>query len=178
VKEVQGILNGFSSTSYAKIKPVFSPKEDNFEVVVDFTPAKPLKQKGGVFGCIGKAHGFYPFFIENGGLTSYLSTNGSSWDLASGVLLSSPMEAEVHYRVKCAWDGKSFAYYIWQGKWCQLCTIVSSTPIFSGNELQFGLSRSGYDPFMGSIDLTKCYISIGGKLWWEGVKGAYYRANR
>jgi len=178
VKESQGILKGFSLTSYAKIKPIFSPKDNSFEVVVDFTTAQSTEQDGGIFGCFGKTHGFFPFFLEKAKLTSYFSTNGSSWNLAAASAITLPMSATTTYRVKCVWDGKVFSYYSWQDGWRPLNKIASSAPIFGGTEMQFGLSRSGHSPFSGSIDLSKCYICIGGKLWWEGVKGAYSRANR
>ena len=178
VKEVNGILKGFSTTSYARIQPLFAPKNKSVEVVVEFVTAKSSWQIGGVFGCFGNTHGFFPFFIEKGQLASYLSNNGSSWNIASGSLVNLPINAETTYRVKCAWTGKSFDYYIWQGKWCELGSIASATPVVGGTEMQFGLSRSGHCPFTGEINLTKSYICIDGKLWWEGVSGAYDRANR
>jgi hypothetical protein len=178
VKEVNGVLKGFSTTSYARIQPVFAYKGKSIEVVVEFETAKSSWQSGGVFGCFGHTYGFFPFFIEKGQLVSYLSSNGSSWNIASGTSANLQINAETTYRVKCVWTGKSFEYYIWDKEWCKLCSIAAATPVVGGTEMQFGLSRSGHSPFTGEINLKKSYICIDGKLWWEGVSGAYDRANR
>ena len=146
--------------------------------MVEFITAQSIEQDGGIFGCFGKTYGFFPFFLEKTKLTSYFSTNGSSWNLAAASSIALPMSAKTTYRVKCVWDGKQFSYYSWQDGWRPLNKIASSLPIFGGTEMQFGLSRSGHSPFRGSINLSRCYISIGGKLWWEGVKGAYKNANK
>ena len=50
-------------------------------------------------------------------------------------------------------------------------------PLF-GSDIQLGTGRALNYPFSGMIDLSKCYICIGGKTFWEGEKGAYRNANR
>lgn len=50
--------------------------------------------------------------------------------------------------------------------------------MFGGVDIQFGNGRAADYPFTGKVDLGKCYICVGGKLLWEGVKGAYRNVNR
>ena len=45
-------------------------------------------------------------------------------------------------------------------------------------KIQFGTNRGCNSPFPGTIDLNKCYIKVGDKLWWEGEKGACRNANK
>ena len=178
IKEDKGVLSGFANGSYGKIKAPFAPKDSPIEAVLEFTTGDSVDSACGLLGGLGSSNGFTPFYVSSGQLVSWISTTGSSWDVAG----ATPIGVELHpkriYRVRCVWNGKEYVWFNWNNGWRQLKKISCETPVFGGLELQLGTNRGRSAPFSGTIDLTKCYICIGGKLWWEGVKGAYKNANR
>ncbi len=177
IKEDRGVLSGFSGSSYAKIKTAFEPKNEIVEAVIDFTTGASVGTCG-LMGGIGSKCGFTPFYISGSQFVGYLSTTGSGWNLAGGTGIGLTLQPKTNYRVKCTWDKKAFAWFVWNNGWRKLKEIPSKEPVFGGLELQFGTNRGSNSPFSGTIDLNKSYICIGGKLWWEGVKGAYKKANK
>ena len=129
---------------------------------------------GGLSGQIG----FTPFFILRSSVTSYLSSSGKTWDIASGAPIGLSLLPKETYRLKCSWNGNEYVWSSWRGKWSPLKTLQSKSPIAGRLQLQLGTNYGTSLPFPGTINLEKCYISIGGKLWWEGVRGAYKNANK
>ena len=178
VKENKGILSGFANNSYAKLRMPFNPQSQAIEAVVEFETGQAVDKEAGLLCTIQKC-GFAPFYILSGQLTSWLSTNGETWDVASGIPVGPIIQVKTTYRVKVVGNGKDYSWYLWENnRWQRKKSIVCSTPIFCGTGLLMGTNRLFGTPFSGTIDLNKCYICIGGKLWWEGVKGAYKNANR
>lgn len=178
VKENKGILSGFANHSYAKIKAPFKPEGKAIEAVVGFETGTTVVGYAGIL-CNVQKPGFSPMFLKGNRLTPYLSSNGVKWDIVAGMAIGPAILPKQPYRVKVIWDRRVYSWYLWNnGAWNIVGSISSITPIFGGTEMQFGTGcELGY-PFSGIIDLSKCYICIDGKLWWEGVKGAYKNANR
>ena len=177
VKESNGVLSGFANNNFAKIRSKFKPGNEIFEVVVEFKTGKSVAGTEVALSCIGQP-GFVPFLIANNRMIGAISSNGKTWDIAANIPYGEPVSPQNSYRVKCSWNGKIYEWFIWDKlTWRRVLKIDSATPIFQASELQLGNHRLENAPFSGTIDLTKCYICIGGKLWWEGVKGAYRKAN-
>ena len=178
VKNTNGVLSDFSNGSYALIEPPIPVDKVPVEVVVEFSTPPDMKPTFGIMGGQGQGFGFSPFCINDLKVTGCFSSNGKSWDIAqgydSGVILT-PSET---YRLKCIWDGSAYTWYVWRNKWVAQKTLKSKKAISNGLKLQLGTNRGLNHPFNGSIDLTKCYIKAGGKLWWEGARGAYVTANQ
>ena len=178
VKENHGILNGFANGSYAKIKAPFEPMNKSIEAVVEFETDTKVDAFAGVLNSLDK-NGYSPLFISGGRLKSYLSSNGTSWDISGGTSTGLSISPQTTYRIKSSWDGKAYSWHLWEkGHWRKLSEIACQSPVFSGAYVQFGTGRAKDHPFSGIIDLNKSYICIDGKLWWEGVKGAYRNANK
>ena len=173
VKQNKGVLSEFTPGSYALIDGDFIPGEAPFEIVVEFTmPVGPV-EKACVFGSVGgKVNGIMPFFIIRSTLYAYMSASGAAWDISPGTPTGIQLKPTETYRIKCAWDGKEYTWSEWRGGWVVVKRLQNKTPVFGGTKLQLGTCRGLRLPFNGTIDLNKCYIKVGGKLWWEGVKGA------
>lgn len=178
VKLDKGVLSNFSSASYALIEPDFSPGNAHIEAVLEFTMPDAPVANAGLMGGVGGRDGFTPFYIVGSSLVGYLSTSGKSWDLASALKLGLPLKPKDTYRVKCEWNGKEYIWSVWRGNWVVLGRLACQSPVAGGLKLQLGTNRGSNSPFPGTIDLNKSYIQVGGKLWWEGVKGAYKNANK
>ena len=174
VRNNNGILSGFTSSSYAKIRYPFAPKDATVEAVMEFTTGETIGGTGGLLVGLGAKNGFSPFYISSGHVLGFLSSDGSTWNIAKGVDLGITLKPRTTYRVKCSWNGKVYTWWLWsRNNWSSLKTLPSALHVFNGLELQFGTNRGIRDPFDGTINLNDSYICVGGKLWWEGVKGAY-----
>ncbi len=179
VKERNGVLSGFADTSYAKIKVPFSPGKETIEAVVEFTMGEKPVVDSAILTGVGKQDGFSPFYIKRKQVCGYLSSKGAGWNITDFAGMGFETLPNKTYRVKCTWDGGSYDWWIWaNGQWRKAKTVKSIIPVFSGMELQLGTNRGMREPFNGTVNLNRSYICIGGKLWWEGVKGAYMKANR
>ena len=178
VKDNKGILSGFANKSYARIKAPFDPKEKAIETVVEFTIGTTVDGAAGILCTVSK-YGFAPLIIRSGQVMGILSSTGTSWDISSGVAVGIMVKPQTTYRVKITWDGECYTWFLWENtSWHKLKAMPCSMPVFGGADLQFGTGRALDAPFTGTINVSHCYICIGGKLWWEGVKGAYKSANR
>ena len=163
--------------SYAKIKAPFDPKDKKVEVIVEFETGEQVDNCAGLLTTVGKC-GFTPLFVLNNQVVGYLSSNGSTWDITNGTPIGLPLKPKTVYCVKMLRSEKSFAWYLNEnGRWRSLAEIHCITPIYS-TDVQFGTGQRNNYPFSGTVNLNKSYIMIGGKLWWEGVKGAYKNANK
>ena len=135
----------------------------------------------GLMGCIGQEKGFSPFHILNNRLYGCLSSNGRYWDIACKPLCGGELKFNKAYRVRCTYDGETYAWFLWDWDW-SLWSLVkkekSNKRVLCDSDIQIGTICGKKGPFIGSVDMNKCYICIGGKLWWEGIKGAYQNANR
>ncbi len=178
VKQNKGVLSEFTGAAYALIEPDFSPGNAPIEAVIEFTMPDAPVANAGLMGGVGGRDGFTPFYIVGSSLVGYLSTSGKAWDLASSLKIGLPLKPKETYRVKCEWSGKEYIWSVWRGNWVVLGRLTSQAPVAGGLKLQLGTNRGANSPFPGTIDLNKSYIKVGGKLWWEGVKGAYKNANR
>ena len=178
VKESNGVLSGFTKNGLARIRSKFKPGKDTFDVVIEFKTGESLSGGAGLLSCSGQP-GFVPFFIDNDHMIGSISSNGKSWDIAANAPYGDQISPRSSYRVRCSWDSKEYEWFVWDKVvWRKVLGLRSTLPIFQESELQLGNHRLGNAPFTGTIDLNKCYICIGGKLWWEGVKGAYKNANK
>lgn len=178
VKNTKGVLSDFSGASYALIEPDFSPGNAPIEAVIDFTMPDVAISNAGLMGGLGGRDGFTPFYIVGSSAVGYLSTSGNTWDIASSMPIGLSLQPKGTYRIKCEWDGKEYVWSVWRGKWVAIKRLQSKSPVVGGLKLQFGTNRGQGIAFLGRIDLNKCYIKVGGKLWWEGEKGAYKNANK
>ena len=179
VKESKGILSGFANHSYAKIKAPINPADKPFEIVATFETGNAVDSAAGIL-CSATKYSIAPFFIDKGQVECFMSSNGAAWDVAAGAPSGVVLKPKTSYQLMFKHDGKFYTYFIKNGSnWAKLKELPSNgAKIFGNVDLQFGLARSLDMPFTGQIDLNKCYICIDGKLWWEGVKGAYKNANR
>ena len=178
VKESKGILSGFAKGSYAKIKCMFEPQGKPIETVVEFETGEMIDAKGGVFGTVEKC-GFAPLFMEGKQVTSYLSSVGASWNIADGTPIGLSLAPKTAYRIKVTWEENTYKWFLWaKGRWQQCKTVINGPCACGGADLQFGTARAKGLPFSGSVNLNHCYICVGGKLLWEGARGAYRNANR
>lgn len=169
---VNGVASGFSVDDCLKT-PAFSPTSNTWEFVCKFTTPSSLEQSGIVTG-LGITNSFAPLFITNaqGALSMYLSSNGTSWDIAQTNVAM--LSAETTYTIKEEFTGSAYNFYILEnGEWTLKKTIESNKHIYGGTAFVFGNNRGTGATFTGgSIDLNSTYIKINGVTWFNGKQQA------
>ena len=118
-----GVLSGFTASSFALIDSVLPVDKTPLEAVMEFETAEEVLETFGLMGGVGKGFGFTPFYVANSKVTGCLSSTGKTWDIANGFDTGILLRPKSIYRMRCIWDGVSFSWYVWQGKWVELRTL-------------------------------------------------------
>ena len=175
-----GVLSGFGANNYANIPIAFNPSSHTWESVFKFTYTTSTSVQpiwGDVATNNGK--GVELQIASNGRIRLYLSSNGTSNDIASGVLGSTTLSSGTIYYIKISFTGSAYYVYLsttgtFSGEETTEITITSSTIIYSTlSASSHILGRNVYSQyasecFLGSIDLNESYINVDGSRWWDG----------
>ena len=182
VQLVDGVLSGFTASSYATMPWRMTAGATSLEAVVRFHWDGVSNTNAGIWGCIGSKDSFTPFYYEYlsinpGYFGCYLSNNGTSWTIGPtlGGKWAPASPAAGDYMLRLVWNGSVAKLLRWTGSsWVQDQT-VSISSIYGEENLvpQLGTNRGQNYPLNGTIDLKYTYMMRDGALLWEGVKGAY-----
>ena len=96
----------------------------------------------------------------------YLSSNGSSWDIASNVGTGSALPSDCWLRIKFTGTQYIAEYSLDNVSWVATSVVNSSVKIVNFANLYIGKWQTSY--YRGSIDLNETYIKINNKLWFNG----------
>ena len=179
-----GVLSGFSSTTWANLPKAFNPSNKNWEMFYKF--------KTGTIGTIQYilntiSAGYQPFDIrigEDGKLQVASFINNTSTPLFS-IIGTTALTPATDYYVKLAYNsvtgyelslGTSKDNLLIEG------TNNTTTAINSGSIPTLGADFNNdgnyfQGAFTGSIDLKECYIKIDNELWWSGATTATKNPN-
>lgn len=196
------VLSGFSSSNYAQIPVTFGPVDQDWEIQikfkykqttasVQFNPVYQNLLTPEVDDSAFISH-LYLTTVKRNNIRTYLNldlkyTNPSgsvvSETLQSSYLDSSLIDnndywlkieysnAQLH--VKLSSDGETYTNII------NRINLGSSTfRIYDNSFLILGANprASSISPWLGSIDLKECYLSVGNNIIWQGGT-TYYRAD-
>lgn len=174
-----GVVSGFSTGSCISVTDIFSPGSQTWEKVTKITTSSDVNTIQNIFGN-NKDYGGAALNIYQNDLCAYISSNGTSWNIASEVHSTNTLAANTTYYIKYYFTGSQYKADVsttgeFSGEEVNYITIESTTPIFAANtETLLGSSRtiSGIiTPFLGSIDLNESYIKINGETWWSYQSG-------
>ena len=157
-----GVVSGFSAspvscvTTGADIPTSFS----TFEIDLKFTTGSDFSNAPAVVSCGNQQNmGLFFGFETSKQVRFYLSSNGTSWDIADRVLSTQTVAdnttyyAKVYftgtaYKVDLSTDGENYTNYI---------TVTSSTAMYKPSWIDFGVwydNGAFYNAFAGSIDFN------------------------
>lgn len=155
------IASDFSNNSYLQFPSQFNPGNNSWEVGLKFTTGNDVSTSQGLFTSIG-TNGAAPYFISSGKLQAYFYNNGTVFlDLFS-------LDINTEYTIKAVFDGSSYKWYsLENSEWVLKYTLNSSASVFGGRVPVLGNDKGSESPFLGSIDLSECYVKIDNSLWWE-----------
>ena len=167
-----GVVNGFSASNYMTL-PNIMPSVENWEysLKIKFSDVSATQYAINV----GKSGAYNFLFGLNGGkFTVWISSNNTSWDIASNTQGSFVTTANTYYYIKYGFNGNE--YYLEysttgeENSYIRDITITSTTKIYqpSGSpNIGYGWTSSPSTNMY--IDLNESYINIDGERWWTGA---------
>lgn len=169
-----GVASGFSASDYLKLPIIFQPSNKKWEIDLKITP-NSINTHNDFFGsssgtdykhiCIGVS--------DNGKFAIFLSSTGTSWDIASDKRGITSLVSGTTYYIKQVYDGKSYKLYSSANNidWITEITIDKSDAIYQNTTVQaLGVNKvasSRYYQFTGSIDLNAFKIYVDGNLVYQ-----------
>ena len=165
-----GVLSGFSTSNYAKLPEIFPStlSSQDWEFVIPFI-ATSLSSKQNPMCSDDYGIGFC--INTNGTLSWYISSNGSSWNIANGTSSTLTVQANTQYYFKLGRTSGTTYLAVSTNKDNYTNYLTTNTSFSLQNtHFKFGISRSNSDPATyGSIDLKDSYINVNGERWWSGT---------
>lgn len=177
-----GVVSGFSGANYLKLPKIFNPSSNSWEIVIKARTPSAFSKRNWITGggnAAGKDSDFVSMGLENNGKPLiYITSNGTSWDIANGVAGSNTLTVNTDYLFRCQFTGTKYIYSTSADNgstWVTQITVNSTTKIFVPTTAQ-AIGTSCYianapEFWSGSIDLSQSYIKINGSIWWKGGTG-------
>lgn len=174
--DVDNVLSGFTTSSYAKLPFAFSPGSSPWEMVFKITTGGDVST-GQTIVATQDDYDSVELYISTGKFVFNASSNNASFDIANGATGTYSVQANTSYYVKLTFSGSAYtiAYSLDGSSYTTDITVSSSTAIHGGNTMLLGTSiGSGVyqNSFLGSIDLTGSHININSSRWWSGTHKA------
>lgn len=119
---------------------------------------------------------------SNNKLITWISSNGTSWNIASGVESNNTLIANTDYYIKAQFTGTNYILSLSTDgiNYTEEINVSSSTVISNPNSnFWLGNAESNSYAWQGSIYLKECYIKVNDAFIWKGVEnGPLYDQNR
>lgn len=169
-----GIASGFSKDNYLLLSAAF-PSFNTFEMVFCLNMSQ-ADSNNGFFGTSNSQdkQGISLTLNSSNKLVTYLSSNGTSWDISNGGAGTTVFNANSTFYVKCEFTGSQYIISSSTDKtnWTTEYTVSSSAKIFIPVK-PFSIGYNKYTSnstqfFRGFIDLKETYIKIDNSLWFYG----------
>ena len=166
--ETDGVYSGFTASNYLRIIDEFNPGDKPWELMTKVTTGSNMKASEYWFGSENGDNGLLIAF-QSGYLCWYLSSNGSSWDIASYQGRYNATSSTTTYLVRASYDLATYKLEVSTNNgetWTTVSTINSTLKI-SPCYLFIGSAWDKSSSYLdGSIDLNETYIKVDGKYWW------------
>ena len=154
-----GVVSGFTTSDYLSINTAGKiSSADTWEICFKFGTSS----SGYFLG--SNVADVITYSPTTSGL--YLSSNGSSWDIASNVGTGSALPSDCWLRIKFTGTQYIAEYSTDKISWIATSVVNSSVKIVNFANLYIGKWQSSF--YRGSIDMNETYIKINNKLWFNG----------
>lgn len=184
-------VGGFTNpkTAVLQDEPKF-PSGGDWRYECTFKTGTDVTTKQGIFGQYPRPLDFLlPVLgIRNGKFELFLSSTGTSWDIASNVQPAFAIEANTVYGVilKCTYKSNQYTYSLYANKtWTsdlndnKIWTLTTDKRLYDNAYyahrayISWGNNSWGVNaqaPFLGTINITKCAVyGYGTNLIWSGT---------
>ena len=171
------ILSGFTNSAYATLADNFTPNSQSWEFNTYITTGTDVTTKQTIVASSNKQYA--PFKIEISSGKFVLTVCSSDEEDITSISGSNEISANTGYYVRLAFNGVQYTLSFKQGandNWTDTAIISSTLVVYSSANPQaviaLGVQCSNATtiyPFLGTIDLKKTEISIGGHISWSGT---------
>lgn len=145
---IDGVASNFSNGNYVQTPVINFAKPWQIDLTTNITSYSNVRS-------IISANGGNCFSVNinsTGASVWYLSSNGSSWDIASGTTSTKTIQTGTNNTLSFGWDGSKY-YYIVNGEREDI--LASSTALYNGTDaINLGVNRQGQSGIAGSINLN------------------------
>ena len=169
----EGMVSNFSSINYITV-PAFSPSDNTWKIVTKFKLTDTTTNQV-IFSNNYQPNRQIQLSVQNSKLKVYISTNGTSSNLANGVFGTYTISADTVYWVKFEFTGSAYiiSYSVDGITWTTDIIINSTATLINvSNNMFFGKNTHPSFPeplTSGSIlYLNDTYIEVNGQYWFNG----------
>lgn len=173
-----GVVSGFSASNYLILPKVFNPGSNTWEIVLKAQLGSSTSDTRGLVGASNsKDYQGIALVLKSNKLYLYMSSNGTSWNIASNVAGKTTLSNGSYYYIKLAFTGSTYvvSYSENGSSWNTEISVSSTAKVYaSANPLALGYVKYKSDStqyFNGSIDLKGSYINVDSSIWWQGGTG-------
>lgn len=168
-----GQVSDFSTVSYLQFPFILDLHEKAFQIDFCFTTATNVQTQQNILDSkFGLA-----LAIQNGKGVMAISSNGTSWDIGS-VVGTQTLQSNTTYYARLIWDRLQYKTQLSTDgvNYVDDMVIVDTrrpfpTTIFIGGCDTAETGHAGH-PFLGSINLNKCSLSVMNNVIWQGMDDA------
>lgn len=177
-----GVISGFSTSNYCELPKLFNPNTNTWEIV-ECIKLTNFSETCDIFSSVAaNDYGIHLQIQTDGKIHIYLSSNGTSQNIASNVAGTSILSTDTKYYIKAVFTGSAYVVYSsttgdFTGEEITEITISSTSALCSMSQSILGRNAnpSYPQPLNGSIDLKESYIKINNELWWKGCEYVNYK---
>lgn len=168
-----GQVSDFSTVSYLQFPFILDLHEKAFQIDMCFTTATNVQTQQNILDSkFGLA-----LAIQNGKGVMAISSNGTNWDIGS-VVGTQTLQSNTTYYARLIWNRLQYKTQLSTDgvNYVDDMVIVDTrrpfpTTIFIGGCDMVETGHTGH-PFLGSINLNKCSLSVMGSVIWQGMDDA------
>ena len=182
-----GVVSGFSTSSYVKLPQIFNPGPSTWEIVIPFSVDNFDTEQSIFMSCIegSNTNRYLLLAVEpnTGEIRCYYNYEQTNWQTTGSFGAENTISAGKKYWVKVEYDGTHLKGSLsTDGDDYTLCLneeIAVPATASTNNITTLGLYAANEKtmPLNGSIDLKECYIKIDNELWWSGATTATKNPN-
>ena len=165
-----GVLSGFSGSNYA-ILPSNVSLGSNFEIMLKVTTGSDVTSSNNLWTRTqNNQNTGLNLAILNGVVRVWISSNGSSYDIASDVRSTLTLNTNTTYYIRVTYDGSTYLIDVSTDKatWTNYISVSSSSTPSTYTPLIGSFIGETNTYWRGSYDLNECYINVNGSRWWSG----------
>ena len=169
-----GIVSGFSGTSYVYLSQGFNPGSFPWESVTK-ARVNSFTNKCTIISYQFSGTKSFQLSVGNGGnagkLFFYGSTDGSHTDIANNVMSSLTINTNTWYWFKVRFTGTAYEVLVSEDNesWTTYITVSSTLIIRPNTQNSYGFNFDAYPEVLdGEVDLHETYIKYAGIYWFRG----------
>jgi len=169
---VDRVASNFSNDNYLVLPEAFTPSSSTWEIRMKVTTGDSVTSTHCYyFSNLDTASNSLVLGTDpTGKFYFYVSSTGSSWNIASavGTYVAQP---NTTYYIKFSFTGSVYKLEVSTDgeNWTTSGSVTSSSSVYQNGlyYLGAGFGKSAGNQWPGSIDLSECYIKVGNDIWWS-----------